>query len=212
MTIQQSHDYFDLLVDKVEGAYFTDEEKDTFISQACIEYTKRHLPSAENAGANIELDQINYGNLYTLVYTTSGLSMNSSGVITTPAIQSALNTASGSTEAFMAILGLAWTKSGSSYAPKWTPNNQWLPTINNAFKVSATSPRYKYEKANFIFSPVDTNASVTFTLLKQPKATSLGSGVTIELPDHTHKAVVELAVDLAATAIREPDLKGMIKE
>ena len=213
MVIQECHDYFDLLIDKIESAYFTDEEKDILITQACIEYVKKFLPSAENPGANLELDQINYNNLYSLIYSTGSTSMSTTGVITMSAVQALLNTASGSTDPFMAILGLGWTKSSQSYPVKWTKNNNWLSYLGNSFKKgSATAPRYKHDKTNFTFYPIDVNAAISFTLLKQPKATSLAGGVTIELPEHTHKSIIELAVDLAATSLREPELKGLNRE
>ena len=56
MTAAECNAYFDLLIDKVEGAYFTDDEVDTFITQACIEYIKSHLPSTENNGQNYTRD------------------------------------------------------------------------------------------------------------------------------------------------------------
>jgi hypothetical protein len=210
MTVQQAHDYFDLLCDKMESGYFTDDEKDNLLSQACIEYVKTHIPSAENPGGNFEIDEVSYGNIYTLIYITAGLNMNASGVITVANVQSALNTASGSTEAFMAIPSVNWTKSSVTYPVKWTRLNNYWKDIRNPFKAGdATEPIYKFDKTNFIFYPVDTNASVTFTLLKQPKATDLSDGTTIELPSHTHKKIVEMAVGLAGINLREGDLTAL---
>ena len=208
MTAQQCHDYFNLLTDKVESAYFTVDEIDSLLTQASIEYVKRTLPSAENQGINLETDEINYGNLYSLTYNTAGLNMSSSGVITVSAVQSALNTASSSTEAFMAILGASWTKSGATYPVKWTRLNNYWKDVRNPFKSGdAVEPIYKFDKTNFTFSPIDVNASVVFTLLKQPKAVDLDAGTTIELPSHVHKAVVELAVDLASVSTRDQELR-----
>lgn len=210
MTIAEIHDYFDILVDKVEGVYFTDTEKDVLLTQACVEYVKRHLPSAENQGLNLEVDQINYQNLYTLVFNTGSTSMSTGGVVTMSAIQNLLNTASGSTEPFIGILGIQWTKSGNSYPAKFTKNNNWLSYLQNSFKAgSSTSPRYRFDKINMTFSPIDVNAAISFALLKQPKATSLANGVTIELPSHTHKAITEIAVEFAGVAIGEPELRGL---
>lgn len=203
MTAAEANEYFDLLIDKQEGAYFTDDEIDTFISQACIDYIKQHLPSTENSGQNFEIDQVSFGNLYSLIYNTAGLTMSSSGLITVSALQSALNTASGSTEAFMAILGLAWTKSGETVPVKWTRLNNYWKDVRNPFKSGdSTEPIYKFDKTNFTFNPIDVNASVVFTLLKQPKAFDLGTSTTIELPAHTHKKVVEMAVGLAVVSLQ----------
>ena len=208
MTIQACHDYFDLLADKQEGLYFTDDWKDNFISQACIEYVKQHLPSVENGGVNFEVDQVSYNNLYTLIYTTGTTTMTTGGVVTISALQSLLNTASSSTEPFMAILGVNWTKSGKTLPVKWTRQNNWFKDIRNPFKVGdANEPIYKYDKVNMTFYPVDVNASLSFTLLKQPKTVDLGSGVGIELPEHTHKRVVEMAVDIAAITMRDQELR-----
>ena len=74
------------------------------------------------------------------------------------------------------------------------------------------NPRYKYDKTNFTFYPIDTGATISFVLLKQPKATNLSAGTTIELPEHTHKGIIELAVDLASVSLREQDLKVLNRE
>lgn len=207
MTAAENNAYFNLLVDKVESGYFTNDEIDTFITQATIEYIHRMLPPGQD---HFELDEINYNKVYTLVYTTAGLNMSAGGVITTAAVQAALNTASSSTEGFMGILGVSWTKSGASYPIKYTRNNNWFSYLNNSFKQgSSTSPRYRYDKTNFTFYPIDTGASVTFTLLKQPKPFSVNTSTTIELPDSCHKEVVELAVDIASVALREQDLRAL---
>jgi hypothetical protein len=207
MSISEIHAYFDLLLDKYSNPYFTDAEKDSFLTQASVEYVKRHLPSPENGGVNLEFDQLSFNNIYTLVFTTGSATMNGSGVITQSALQTLLNTASGSTEAMMGVLDVNWTRSGSTYPVKYTRHNNWWAYSNNTFKAgSITVPRYKYDKANISFSPIDTNATIIFTLLKQPKETSLSGGTTIELPAHTHKAVVEIATDLAATSVRDIEL------
>jgi hypothetical protein len=206
MTISQAHAYFDVLIDKYGGTYFTDSEKDSFITQACLAYTKQQLPSAENEGINFDIDQINYNNIYTLVFNTGTTSMNSSGDVTIAAIQTLLNTASSSTEPLMGILNASWTKSGVTYPLKYTKQNNWFVYINNTFKSGATQPRYRYNKISMNFYPVDTTATIGFTLLKQPKTTNLAGGVAIELPEHTHKSIVEMAVDLAGTATRDGEL------
>lgn len=209
MTIAENHAYFDLLLDKTGSSYFTDAEKDSFLTQASIEFVKRHLPSAENQGLNFDIDQINYNNIYTLIYSTGSTSMSTSGVVTVAAMQALLNTASGSTEPFMGIGAVSWTKSSITYPVKYTKQNNWFSYLRNSFKAGATNPRYRFDKTNITFYPIDTTATISFVLLKQPKATSLSGGVTIELPEHTHKSIVELAASLAATSLRDGEMKSL---
>lgn len=213
MTISEMHTYFDLLLDKTGDPYFTASEKDSFISQAALEYVKRMLPSNEGGVVNFEFDQIIFSNIDTLVFETSGLSPTSLGRISRSSIQTALNTASGSTDPFIFVLNVSWTKGSNTYPVKYARQNEWYAFEQNIFKQGkANKPIYKQDSINFTFSPIDTTASVKFTLLKQPKTVSLSGPVNCDLPVSTHKSVVELAVQLAASATRDTELFQMNQE
>jgi len=204
MDAQALHDYFDLLQDTQGAPFFEEDEKDSFLTQATLAFVKEQLPPGED---HFELNEINFQNIYTIVYNTGTATMSSGGLITLAAIQALLNTASSSTEPLMSILGVNWTKSSVTYPVKYTKHNNWFAYERNIFKAgSSTVPRYKYDKTNMTFSPIDTTATVNFTLLKQPKAVSLAGAVTIELPAHTHKTIVEMAVNLASIATRDAEL------
>lgn len=204
MTIAEQHAYFDLLLDKTGDPYFTPAEKDSFISQAALEYVKRMLPSNEGGVVNLEFDQVIFSNIDTLVFETAGLAPSSLGKILRSSVQTALNTASGSTEPFIYVLNVNWTKGSTIYPVKYVRQNEWYEFERNVFKQGkASKPTYKQDALNFTFSPVDTTASVKFTLLKQPKTVSLTGPVNCDLPTSTHKAVTELAVELAMLATRE---------
>jgi len=171
MLISEMHSYFDVLIDKQGGAYFDDTDRDRFINMAQIQYVKGLLPSNEGGIVNLEHDHINFNNIQTLVFQTAGLTANSSGEITSTAVQSALDTASSSTEPFMYIMNVSWTKSGATYPVKFTRHNDFYEQELNSFKqAKATRPKYRHLASKFIFAPVDTAASVKFTLLKYPKA------------------------------------------
>lgn len=195
--------YFDLLIDKVGSAYFLDSEIDTFLNAAQIEYIKSVLPSNEGGVVNIETDQIIANNLYTLFYETAGLTPNGSGEITKAAVNTALNTASGDSEPFLYVLNVNWTKSAQTYPVKYTRHNDWYAVERNSFKQGAAArPRYKTLANKFVFSPIDASASVKFTLLKHPVDIA-NPGTNCELPEHTHKKIVEIAVDLAIRSLRD---------
>ena len=210
MSVQECHDYFDLLCDKIESPYFAPEERDILISQACIEYVKGLFPSNEGGVVNVELDQTTYSNIHSLVY---GINVAYTNNVALSTVQTALNTASGSTEPWMYILNVSLASGGVTYPVKYSKQNNHFANERNYFKKgSVEQPTYRFESQYFRFSPsqILSGTPLGFTLIKQPKAVSLDDGVDIELPDHCHKTIVEMAVDLAATSLREPELKGLI--
>lgn len=210
MTIAAQHEYFDILIDKQGGAYFDDTDRDRFINMAQIQYVKQLLPSNEGGQVNLEFDHINFNNIQTLVFQTAGLSPNSSGEVAYSAIQTALDAASGSTEPFMHVMNINWTRSGSTYPVKFTRHNDFYEQELNSFKQGkATRPKYRHLANKFIFAPIDTGASIKFTLLKYPKDVSLSAPTNCELPSHTHKAITELAVDLAILSLRDTELSQL---
>lgn len=209
MTAAQQHEYFNLLIDKQGAPYFDNTDRDRFLNMAQLQYVKELLPSNEGGIVNVEFDHVNFNNIHTLVYQTGSLIPNSSGEISKTSVQSALDTASGSTESFMYILNVSWTKSGSTYPVKFTRHNDFYELELNSFKRgSASRPRYRHLGNKFIFTPIDTGAAVKFTLLKQPKDIAYGS-VNCELPEHTHKKVTEMAVDLAILSLRDSELSQL---
>lgn len=205
------HEYFNVLIDKQGGAYFDDTDRDRFINMAQIEYVKELLPSNEGGAVNLEFDHVNFHNIQPLVYQTAGLSANSSGEITTASVQTALNTASSSTEPYMYVMNVSWTKSGATYPVKFTRHNDFYEIELNSFKQGkSTRPRYRHLGTKFVFSPIDTSASIKFTLLKQPVDVELNV-TDCELPSHTHKKITEMAVDLAILSLRDSEYSQLKK-
>jgi hypothetical protein len=203
MTAAQIEEYFDLLTDKVGSPYFTQSEKSNFLNRAQIEYVNRTIPSNEGGIVNLEMNQDVMGNVYTLIYETASLTSNSSGEILKTAVQSALNAASSATEPFMKIMNVSY----SGYPVKYTPHNDWYAVENNSFKAgTSTSPKYRQLANKFIFSPINTSTPIKFTLLKYPKDINLATLVTSELPDQTHKTIVEIGVELASISMRDTEL------
>lgn len=201
MSITEMLEYFDLLTDKVGSPYFTDDEKYSFINRSQIEYLKKLLPSNEGGVVNIETDHVVFSNAYTLVYETGVLNPSSTGEVSRTSVQSALNAVSGSTEPFVFPMNVSY----NGLPCKYTRHNDWYEMEGNTFKKgTALEPRYRQEATKFVVSPAVATAEVRFTLLKQPK--DVGVGVDSEYPSHTHKTIIELAVDLASVAMRDAEL------
>lgn len=196
------HEYMDLLLDKAGTSYFIDEERDRFINMAQLEYVKRALPSSEGGVVNVEYNQLVANNLLPLMYQTGALAMNGSGVITKTAAQTALNTVTDSEEPFIYVLNVSLTSEGVTYPVRYTRHNDWYEFENNHFKrASSTSPRYKYDAVNFTFAPANPAASVYFTFLKHPQDVNRNQAIDCEMPEHTHKTIVELAANLAMVSL-----------
>lgn len=210
MTVIELHQYFDLLTDKIGSAYFLDTEKDAFLNQASLEFVKKTLPSSEGGVVNMEFDQIVYSNIYTLVFETSGLIPSSQGKITRSQVQTALNTQTSLTDPFIYVMNVSWTKSGITHPVMYVRQNEWYASEQNTFKKGKSNrPNYKQDATGFTFSPIDVTASVKFTLLKMPKQISFSGGTTTDLPDSTHKSIVEMAVELASVGLRDQELQGL---
>jgi hypothetical protein len=209
MVIQEAHDYFDLLCDKIESPYFSPEEKDILITQACIEFVKQLFPSNEGGVINVEIDQTTYSNIHSLVY---GINVAYANNVALSTIQTALNSASASTEPWMYILNVSLASGGVTYPVKYSKQNNHFANERNYFKKgSVEQPTYRLDSQYFRFSPsqILSGTPLGFTLIKQPKAVSLDDGVDIELPEHCHKTIVEMAVNLASISIREPELRQL---
>ena len=203
MTVQEQHDYFDLLLDKEGDPYFTRENKDLYLNMAHLEYIKRMLPSNEGGSVNIEATQLVYNNLYTLVKELSGFTMDAGGLVPTANIQTSLNTATSGTDPLMYIMNVSM----NGYPVQYTRHNDWYMFETNSLKKGTTTqPRYKYDTSNITFSPISQAAAIKITVLKTPRSVDFQNGVNSELPEHTHKSITELAVELASVSLREGDL------
>lgn len=209
MSAAELEAYFDLLLDKVGSPYFLQAEKSNFLTQAQLKYTLDSLsPSNEEGTVNIEMNSPVLSNLYTLIYETAALNPNGSGEILKTAIQTALNTASGSTEPFMYFLNVSY----NGYPCKFTRHNDWYEVQQNTYTAgSATAPRYRQLSANVTVAPALASANVKFTLMKTPKAIDLAGSITSELPAHVHKTVVEMAMDIASTSTRDAEYRELSK-
>lgn len=207
MTVAEMHGYFDLLIDKVGDPYFLPTEKDTFLTNAALQFTRDYLLPRTQGVSNFEFDQLSYSNVDTLVFETAQIAIPGTGKIPNTTIQTALNTASGSTEPLMFIVNASWIKGTDVLPIKYVRQNEWYETENNVFKRGTTSqPRYKQDGSNVTISPISTGSYAKFTIIKQPKVITLTPPVNCDLPEETHKRVVEMAVELASISLRDTDL------
>ena len=208
MTIQDMHNWFNQLQDKYGSPYFSDDMIDLFLNRAQIEYLNTVFPDNEGGVANIEQTQLITENFDTLVYeTTSPLYMNASGMVSRATIQTRLNSETGSTEGWRHILNVSADQSGIRLDVKFRRHNDFYRLERNTFKIDDQDKMvYRLESRGLLFTPINVQTKLYFTLMKLPKPVSLSGSISSELPAYTHNEIVAIAVDFAGIASRDEAL------
>lgn len=210
MTTQELLDNFAILADKYGSPNFSDDETLVLLNNAQLERLRRLLPDDAGGIVNFDLDQNTLMNVRPLIYPIT-TTMNSSGIITFSAVNTALRTASGDNGcAIHRILGLRWTASSVSYPVKYTKSNNWDSYKRNSFKTgSITAPRFMVDATNITLDPASTTASITITCLKTPKILAVGN--TGDWDDTNANQVIQIALQLASQATRDQELLATIQ-
>lgn len=213
MTTQEMHDWFDLIQDKYSSPYFTDGEKDSFLTRAQYQYINELFPDNEGGAFNIESDMLTLQNVSTLVYeTTASLNMSSAGIINKANINTTLNSISGGTEPYIRILNVSLNNGTSVVPVRFRRHNDFYKLEKNSFKsASADVPTYRIISTGIKLAPINITYDVYFTLLKEPKKIQLGV-TEPELPSNTHDKLVAIALELAGVSSRDEALMVMGKQ
>lgn len=211
MTVAAAVDLLQILIDKYSSPYLEGPEAIDLMNMALRgEYMNRLFPDSMGGVVNWETDQNVAENLRPLMFNLS-LTMNSGGILTNTAINSALVTASGEAGATAFRIGsIGWTKSGSSYPVKYMKSNDRWSFEKNIFKrPSATSPRYSLISTGYQFYPTDQTATLTVNVVKTPKL--LVDGETCELSDYVMYQIIGISLKLYGVSVRDTELQEDIR-
>ena len=215
MTIEEMHQWIDIIVDKVGSPYFTDNEKDLAIQRAEIKFVNgffNRLIDTYNA-ENTSVDEDMIYPLIEAVEVDSDPTRN--GYILFSDINDALTTD------FMYILRVEQGASncattGAYYPSRFVRHNDRGRLEANYFKMStSTDPSHSYLSDSLSVYPKDRNSSARITVVRYPlkvyKAQSQEEvSVNSELPDLTHNAILYSALEYLGIAIRENDFYQMV--
>lgn len=192
MTTQEMHDWFDLMADKYDSPYFTDDEKDIFINRAHIDYVNEMAFGRDMNGAGAvvqsaaEMAQDWEHILHPLIKKES-LASNSGGVITIADLETAIG------GSLIKILSI---NDSASLPVAFTRSNDKYRFEQNYFKkTSATNKRFTILDSFIHIIPAEVH-TYSIAALKQPAEIELGVTES-ELPAFTHNKIVAKALAYA---------------
>lgn len=204
--------YFDILQDKYGSPYFTDSEKELLFNRAIMDFVESHFTPNKAGTINVEISQRVMENLAPLVYRLPAVTMNSSGLITTTQLNTALNTIIAGT--IMRTLGFGWEQTAGYTVPvKLTRHNDWYEFKRNFFKDPKRGgvPRYYMSGNSFYMEPINTSVNIKATVIKYPVTVSISGPIECDLPDFTHNTIIAGALELAGVSSRDEALTQLLE-
>jgi hypothetical protein len=218
MTVQQQHDFFNLIQDKFNAPYFIGSEVDIFLNRAQEEFVnnlifkdilgKSSIPKGPQSIYSIEDTILSNEVLNTLIIPNKAVTSDSGGTKVTYAdISSSL----------MHILSVITSATNTGYfaqykAIKFIRYNDLGRFQDNIFKKGTIDKPY-YKIGNdgiYFYPPSGTTEQILVSYMKKPVDVELGVTES-ELPIYTHIKVVILALVLAGVATESEILTAMDK-
>ena len=172
------------------------------------EYLSRLFPDNQGAVVNYEQDSNITANIQPLIYTLTGISMTSGGIVTNAVINAALVTASAAGATHFRIGSVGLTSSGTTYPCKYVKQNNRWSYERNVFKQPAvTSPKFTLTAGGLQFFPISTTSTLTINVVKKPKVLAEADLASeVELADYVMYAIIGLALKLGGVATRDAEL------
>ena len=204
MTTQQLVNLFNILIDKYGSPYLTDDETIDLLNMAHYEYLNRMVPDSQGGIVNFEFDSNVIQNLKPLIWTLS-INSNGSGLITTAALDTAVQTASSDADAeVFRIMSIGHANKPIRFVKQ---NDSWA-FMKNYFKTpSVNNPRFTVEGSGYQLWPKTTFTDVSVAVLKTPKKLALTpSPVNPELSDYALYNILAIALKFGAVSIRDEEL------
>jgi hypothetical protein len=209
MTIGKSIEIFNVLLDKYGSPYLTDDEICDLLNMALRgEYLNRLFPDNQGGITNFEFDQNTVANIQPLIWTLT-VNMNSSGLLTNTAINTALRTATGNNDdTYFRIASVGWTSGSNTIPVKYVKQNDRWAFERNIFKKPSTSnPKYTLLGEGLKFYPTSEATNLTLTVVKYPVLIeSANAEDECELGDYQMHQILSIALKLAGISVRDREL------
>lgn len=225
MTTQEMLDYFDLLQDKVNSDYFSEDEKLTFLNEAQIIFLNQHMEKEVEGALNFyergHIDSRSLENtlgntdiLYPLVVSDMSsingggdlLQTSSGGFLSRENLETAITFNSGASTEPMKILSFGVDVSGATYPKRanFVRHNDLLPHLNNDFLVpTSSSPIWTNDNQGYQFYPKG-ELDIVASVVRYPESISVGQDC--ELQAATHDRIVSIAIEIAVVSSRDGGL------
>jgi hypothetical protein len=208
MTLQQTLDLTNVLLDKYGSAYLTDEETISLLNMGTSEWLNRLFPDSEGGIVNFEQDSNVTANLQPLIYTITPISMNGSGIVLDSILNAALTTAAGEVSTYFRIGSIGMINGSDTYPVKYIKqNNRWAFETNVFKKPTVTKPRYALIAQGLQFFPISVSTPLTINVIKTPRMLDIDDVEDdMELSDYVVYNIIGIALKLAGVSIRDEEL------
>lgn len=195
---------FNVLQDKFASPNVNESEILKFFNMAIGEYLNRVFPDNEGGSVNFEYDSNVTANLQPLIYTVGPLNMNSSGILTSTVINSALVSVTSEVGAtYFRIANIGWN---NVQPARYAKLNNILAYIQNAFKApTITNPYYTVVATGFQFYPTSISTPISVTVIKTPKQI-VSTSDTFEFSDYVVYNIISIALKLSGCATRDQEM------
>jgi hypothetical protein len=198
MDIQEMHDWFDLVWDKYDSLYFTDDEKDSFINRGMLDYVNELAFGRDKQGQGVVVQSMAEMSahwdhiLYPLIDKNVIIASSSNGTLPISDILSAITG-----NKLISILSVRKNNGGDGV--KYVRQNDYSKFQKNYFKVASTEyQQYFITSVGLEIQPVPTQGTnYRLTVLREPAEVDLSTGADCELPSFTHNKIVAKALAIS---------------
>ena len=202
MTVQQMHDWFDLIQDKVDTVYFTDDEKDEFLNRSTQMYVnniiQQILPPNSVKRTRSLVDSTEQLSKKLSTITKDITVAHSTGAITYTAIEAQTSSTP--------ILTILRVSDNAGNPATYVRHNDINRFEQNTFKQSSgTNLKYSYVDSGIKFLTAPTEANINLTVVVKPAEIELGVTES-NLPLETHDEIVAQALTLAGLGSMDENL------
>lgn len=213
MTIQQFHDWFNILTDHYNEPYFIDSEIDGFINAGALEFVndivfKEFFPSVGQNEKGVQLlNGLETSSqsglvLQPLILNDLTVISDSNGIITSSVLSQAIQDKISEEADCLYLLKINDTDL-NGFPIKYIRNNDINSFNQNVFKrPKETKPVFTLTSDGIqIYPKLEKEFNVS--LVKSPKIASLENDENIDLPSFTHQRVLAYALSLSGIASRD---------
>lgn len=213
MTTTQVLQVFDILQDKYGAPFFPPAWKIDMFNMCQYEFLHDLLPEEGGESLNFDFSSNITKNIQPLIYSVS-VNMDSTGLVTTTALDAAIQAASAdATAKLFRIMSIGILSGIYTYEVKYLKQNNKWAFENNYFKKPSSPKKVKYEitAPGLKFSPVSTTTALKITVIKTPRAIDDSPVVNPEWDDYVCYNLIAKMLKLAGIATGSDELINEVR-
>ena len=187
---------WELILDKVNSPYFTDEEFEEFINMAVLSFINKHAKNFESSDKSTQ----DFDTLLKEIRVDS----DGVGILTDSVIEAELGSP------FMYIENVSYKKSCGDYGLiRFCRHNDYYKMLDNSFKKpSDNKPVFRILNDSVVISPPK-KWKTKVTVIKQPLPVSIINDIGLDFDERVSMKIVNIALELAGIAVDETELYQM---